>query len=446
MVIQHFRSIHGLIAVLAVASLAVSACTANSGGGAGGPAAVSADAVTTGASASGGSGFANKDAASNTDPDAAASDVPVVKTFSPNIGLSCAGEVACPTDGSVDCYGNVESPSAICTVACNTDTDCPAAFACKGPAGNRACQPRTFCSTCTEDAQCGAGSRCVTMGDAKFCSRDCTKKTGCPRYAQCQEVDEGGMACVHTSGTCQGDGSLCSACAATGDCGSGGTCLTFNYTGEQFCATPCDGNSCATSYSCVKVSTADGPTPECVPADKNAPKCVSSLHGTMEVGDIMEDFEMVGFEDTDQDGQMLKLADGSPEIAHRIRLSEYAAMGGYKVIIFVVAAGWCGPCQQETTTNKKLMASYPNVGIFQVLFDGATQNTPAKMALTKSWIKNLNAVGAVGADFEKRVVPINTAGSVPLNIIIDAQTRKILLKMNGAPPGGMGSVVAKYAK
>jgi hypothetical protein len=86
------------------------------------------------------------------------------------------------------------------------------------------------------------------------------------------------------------------------------------------------------------------------------------------------------------------------------------------------------------------------VGIFQVIFDGATQGSKPSLTMLKQWITKLNGVGAVGVDQERNVIPINTAGSTPLNIIIDAQSRKILKKFNGAPAGSLGSVLAPYLK
>ncbi|MBI5610043.1 MAG: redoxin domain-containing protein, partial [Deltaproteobacteria bacterium] len=229
-------------------------------------------------------------------------------------------------------------------------------------------------------------------------------------------------------------------------CGEGGFCLTFTYSGEQFCSAPCDSNSCPEGYSCEQLSTSAGVPKQCVPADQKQPKCVPSLHGTMETNDIFTDFAMVGYTDTDGDGSILTTADGAGEPAKRIKFSEYAANNDFKVILFNVAAGWCGPCQQETTGFKQLLKTYPKLGIYQVLFDGATQNTPAKLDLARNWIKKLGGVGATGVDFDKSVSPINTAGSTPLNMIIDAKTFKILKKFNGAPAGGMASTLAPYFK
>ncbi len=428
------KQLFATFAALSCIALAMVGCNAQTA------AAKAADDVLIGTGATGGNGGVVGNDAGSTD-----SDNTGPKVFSPNIGVSCAGDVDCPAD-DVQCVGDSNSASAICSVTCGSDTDCPADFQCRGLAGNAFCQPRSFCSQCTDDAQCGAGGRCIAMGDGKFCSRDCTKKTGCPRYAMCNAVDEGGMACVHTAGSCQGDGSLCSSCAATGGCGEGGQCLTFSYSGEQFCSAPCDGSTCAAGFSCEQISADASVAKQCVPSDPKQPKCVSSLHGTMEANDIFTDFSIVGYTDTDGNGNILTLADGGAEPAKRIKFSEYAASGDFKVILFNVAAGWCGPCQQETTGFKQLLKTYPNLGIYQVIFDGKTQNTPAKLDLARTWIKNLGGVGATGVDFDKSVSPLNTAGSTPLNMIIDAKTFKILKKFNGAPAGGMASTIAPYMK
>jgi hypothetical protein len=434
---------HRAVAMLAIplfaAACGTSEGTSSSAGGSGGGGAVSAD--VSGVAPRGGSTDAGSDT-SAPNPDAAVAG----KVIPESLGVSCAGTGTCP-DG-LDCYGNIETPSAICTWVCSGDVDCPAAYQCIGEkaGGDKICLPRKFCSSCDKDEQCGPGGRCVDMGNgsAKFCSRECSKNTGCPRYADCVDNGDGTSVCKHNSGTCEGDGSLCAPCIEGGNgCQEGGVCLTYLHTKESFCSAGCT-SSCPSGYSCTDVGSPTGK--QCIPADKSAPKCVPKIHATMEVGDIMDDFEMVGYMDTDGDGSVLKLADGSNEQPMRLKLSEYAGLGGFKLILFNVSAGWCGPCQQETLGFKPLMKAYPDVGIFQVIFDGATQGSKPSLTMLKQWITKLNGVGAVGVDQERNVIPINTAGSTPLNIIIDAQSRKILKKFNGAPAGSLGSVLAPYLK
>lgn len=128
-----------------------------------------------------------------------------------------------------------------------------------------------------------------------------------------------------------------------------------------------------------------------------------------------------------------------------IKLSEFAA-NGYKVVLFNVAAGWCGPCQQETKSFKALLTKYPDLGVYQVLYDGVQPGSLPTMAFAKQWITVLNGQGAVGIDPDRNVSAWNTGGSTPLNLIVDAQTRKVLAKFNGVPPGGIGAAVAPFMK
>jgi hypothetical protein len=53
------------------------------------------------------------------------------------------------------------------------------------------------------------------------------------------------------------------------------------------------------------------------------------------------------------------------------------------------------------------------------------------MGLLKAWNKQLKPAGAVGMDPERWVAQYNTGGSTPLNVLIDAKTRKVLYKVNG---------------
>ncbi len=436
---------------------ALGACeaAAPAGSGAGGTQAEDANQTTAGT----GGGIIESDAtvASTADASAAGSDGgpttgPLVNA---DIGLSCAITGACPV--GLSCIGGASKDSAhvYCSAVCSKDADCPAEFACSKQSVNadgsakNLCTRRGFCAACASDAQCGPGGRCIAMGEGKFCSRSCNLgKFECQRYAECKEVPEGGAACVHNAGSCLGNGSLCAACAGGDNCatkegGAGGMCLTYNHTKEQFCSAPCGaGDSCPAGYGCVGIGASK--SKQCVPSDKNAPKCVPKLNKHIEEGDILEDFSMVGYIDTDGDGSLLATSGGNEE-PRIIKLSEYADLG-YKIVLFNVAAGWCGPCKQETTTFKSLIAKYPDLGIYQVLYDGTQPGSLPTLQLAKDWIKSFKGQGAVGVDPDRNVAPINVAGSTPLNIVIDAKTRKVLKKINGVPATGISGLVAPYLK
>ena len=440
--------------LLAVAAAIFGGLACQSGGA---KAAATTDAPDSGGiSATGNGGIITSDAVVASDanhPDVAVVDPKAdagasKPVFNADIGMSCAITGACPVD--MKCLGvSTDSPTAYCSETCSSDKSCPPSFACKASGNDNYCQPRQFCGTCKSDEQCGAGNRCVTMGDAKFCSKSCNVgKTECPRFAACQDVAEGGSACVHSAGTCAGDGTLCATCAAEDNCagGAGGMCLTFNSTHEQFCSAPCgSGGTCPSGFSCVDIAT--GPSTkvkECVPGDKTQPKCVKKIFPQMEEGDTIDEFLITGYQDTDNNGSVLTTSDGEEQV-RVIKFSEFAD-SGYKTVLFNVAAGWCGPCQEETKTFKALVAKYPDLGIYQVIFDGTTPGTLATVKLAKSWASALKGQGAVGVDPERKVTAWNTAGSTPLNMIVDAKSRKILKKINGAPAAGIGSIIAPYMK
>jgi Cysteine-rich secretory protein family len=66
---------------------------------------------------------------------------------------------------------------------------------------------------------------------------------------------------------------LCSPCTVTAQCNEGGLCLTFQNSGQHFCAKECVTSGCPTGYQCTAVST----TRQCVPTSGTcAPKATDA--------------------------------------------------------------------------------------------------------------------------------------------------------------------------
>ncbi|MCA9615572.1 MAG: matrixin family metalloprotease [Myxococcales bacterium] len=91
-------------------------------------------------------------------------------------------------------------------------------------------------------------------------STDCTT-TGCPSGQEC------------VSGSCQavtGDGSLCSPCADSSECGGANDFCLMYPTGGAYCGVACTGAAdCGTGYQCVSV----GGTGQCVGVVGGSPSC-----------------------------------------------------------------------------------------------------------------------------------------------------------------------------
>jgi thiol-disulfide isomerase/thioredoxin len=342
------------------------------------------------------------------------------------IGTSCAITNTCP-GSKMYCVGpgggSSENGAAYCTAECQGDTDCPPDYTCFAMSNAQICIQRSFCTRCVVDEQCRDGGKCVQQGKEKFCTLPCHQgSTECPRFAKCADVGGGSYQCEHKAGTCAGDGSLCQPCQVGQDCSPGSVCLILQSK-ETFCGSNCASASCPGGYVCQSVGTYK----QCKPDNGNPPFCVP-LSPTMEVGDIMDDFPMVGYKDTNKDNSLVG------ETLKVIRFSDYANDPSVKAILFSVSAGWCGPCQEETKLFAGLMTTYGPKGlmIVQTLFDTDTEGEPATKAFLSTWVKTFKPAGACGIDPAGNSIPFNTAGTTPLNFILDAKTRKILSKFNTA--------------
>ena len=365
-------------------------------------------------------------------------------THPDGMGLACYMGQSCAA--GLKCLGDDGSPRAVCTHSCKTGLDCPTSMECAidpsdATGKTNACRPRRFCSACVTDEECGAGRVCSDMGlGAKFCTKTCDVGSfECPRYADCTHVDaEDRDVCTHRAGTCIGDGTLCQPCADDLCASSDFQCLTFRQSGETFCTNTCtvqtDCGDAGKGYKCTQVDAAG--TKRCIPSTS---RCVGKLTELYKKGDIFEDYAMLGRMDTNGDG---KLTDEEPMLIH---LSDFADK---QVIAITISAGWCQPCQAETHTFASTLAKYGDkAAIFQILIEDDNEGGGLiDLAFSLFWIKQYGAATASGIDPDGTPDMWNLPGSIPLNILLDAKTRKILEKENGATSDGWNGLFAKYVK
>jgi hypothetical protein len=117
------------------------------------------------------------------------------------------------------------SSESICLSECEPDVACPGDAVCDflGGVVEYFCDVRgdgsDYYRRCNDDAACDAGSRCVMLGAAGFCSRTCRTADQCPTWfgpaADC-DLSFDPPACVSecSSEDCPGDGT----CAADSVC------------------------------------------------------------------------------------------------------------------------------------------------------------------------------------------------------------------------------------
>jgi hypothetical protein len=361
--------------------------------------------------------------------------------YDANVGSTCAASGTCK--GDLKCTGAKEVASATCTGKCTDDTDCPMDMNCTYKVNNELyCQKRKFCDTCYHSGHCAAGGACVQMDTGSFCTVPCNKgTTECPRYASCLDIGGGQHQCLHNAGSCTSFGNQCDPCVKDSDCKSGASCMTFYFSKESFCSNDCteDKNSCPKASKCIQTSQTKH---SCIPeyAPKTLPKCVDKIAPMMEIGDTMHDYKMVGVVDTNGDGLL------TDEQLRLIKFSDFEEH--HKLILFNISAGWCSACQKETLDFKSLLYQYEHQGlvIFQVLYDGFSNKGwtfPDKNVLDQ-WNKNLKPGGVVGVDPERNCVQYNSKNSTPLNMIIDAKTRKVLDKWNGYSSSKAHQAIKKF--
>ena len=246
-------------------------------------------------------------------------------SYDTNMGKFCGDTGSCA--GGLKCLGTKGDWAAVCTNTCTTSMDCPPNMTCdKQLDGTKYCAPREFCSACADDTQCGHGQVCAAVfgGTAKYCTTTCNETSECSMFADCKTVGSSKY-CVHKQGKCAGDGSLCAPCTGNSECKSGGICLSLPLSGERFCGTDCtSGQTCPTGYFCGKVTST---LKQCIPNQKGSVSYYTCTKGinfpVFQKGDTIEDFGMVGYNDTDGDGSY------SDEKLGVIRLSDFKSKAKY---------------------------------------------------------------------------------------------------------------------
>ncbi len=190
--------------------------------------------------------------------DAKASDAkPSDTVTSTGLGKTCAANVDCAA--LLFCqFATPTANSGFCSKSCDQDADCGGGYFCNSVGGKKLCTAAKFCNTCVSASDCSAEAPLCIPGasGASYCSHSCSiGDKSCGAGSSCKQYDVGvnDTACAPDSGACTGDGGQCSPCDLDGDCRAGTVCFSSPSDGK-FCAQTCDpgqSGGCPAGFACA---------------------------------------------------------------------------------------------------------------------------------------------------------------------------------------------------
>ncbi len=183
---------------------------------------------------------------------------------------------------NADCTGGAECKNGVCEggtaiAGCSEASPCPEGQTCNATTGK--CEGGTpgtgvICESCTDDAACGTGASCITLGNGKFCALNCETNGDCSAGFACTEAPGstskvcapgkfecsgclGGEACAAgthcngDTGECAPDLQQCAQCVTDGECGAGFRCLGKGTT--RYCVPECATGTCPANSTCKEL-------------------------------------------------------------------------------------------------------------------------------------------------------------------------------------------------
>jgi thiol-disulfide isomerase/thioredoxin len=160
-----------------------------------------------------------------------------------------------------------------------------------------------------------------------------------------------------------------------------------------------------------------------------------------EIGSIIPNFTFRGFarpQDGDFTPQTLRMSDfynptGTEQHAAD---SIYGAKPKPKAMLVIIAAAWCGPCQQEA--DQILPGEYedfaPRGAEFFAVMAQNTQGGPPALKVMENWASKYDSSWPSVVDGFDRFFELAAEPAFPANILIDTRTMTIVDRVAGADP------------
>lgn len=143
-----------------------------------------------------------------------------------------------------------------------------------------------------------------------------------------------------------------------------------------------------------------------------------------EVGQVLPNFALLG-----------KRA-GINSSQEQIQLQElYDPKGqkGHKYLALNVSAVWCLACKQEATELPELQQQYGSKGvIFMTILAEDAEGHPATLEHVDAWLRSYKLSTIVVNDQEGSFAPYYDRNTMPLNLLVDLKTMKIIKRVTGA--------------
>lgn len=163
------------------------------------------------------------------------------------------------------------------------------------------------------------------------------------------------------------------------------------------------------------------------------------------VGQVITNFDLIGYanpEESTAEDRRIELADFWNPTGEDVYPEESIFGAGElkpTVLVVVLSAVWCGPCQFES--DKLLPGEHakfsPQGAQFLLhLVDGPAQGSPAELSHLKAWTTKYDSPFPAAIDGEYKFGSNFDSSAFPSNILIDTRTMEILEIVNGIPEEG----------
>lgn len=163
------------------------------------------------------------------------------------------------------------------------------------------------------------------------------------------------------------------------------------------------------------------------------------------VGQVIPNFEFLGYANpnnsTDEE-RAIELADFWNPTGEDVFPEESIFGAGElkpTVLMVVVSAVWCGPCQyesQEILPEDHAKYAPRGAQFLLQLADGPSAGSPAELSHLKSWTTKYETNFPAAVDPKYQLGSLFPSSAFPANILIDTRTMEIIVVVTGIPEEG----------